>query len=55
MQYNLLKKLTLVIFTYNRHKSLKRTIKYWANYGLKLVILDGSEVRLKDPCLKSKN
>ena len=50
-----LKKLTIVIFTYNRHKYLKRTVKYWLNYNIKLLILDGSQVKLEDSCLKSKN
>ncbi len=55
MDYSLLNKLTIVIFTYNRHKYLKRTIKYWSNYKVKLLILDGSDVELDDPCLQAKN
>ena len=55
MDYSLLDKLTIVIFTYNRHKYLKRTIKYWSNYQAKLLILDGSDVELDDPCLQAKN
>lgn len=55
MHHQLLKNLTLVIFTYNRPEFLKRTIKYWSNYNLKLLILDGSDIKLKDPCLKNKN
>lgn len=55
MHNTLLRNLTLVIFTYNRHEFLKRTIRYWSNYNLKLVILDGSDKKLKDQCLKSKN
>ncbi len=55
MNYSLLNKLTLVILTYNRHKYLKRTIKYWSNYNVNLVVLDGSDVRFNDPCLKPKN
>lgn len=50
-----LKKLTIVIFTYNRHKYLKRTVKYWLNYNIKLLILDGSDEKLDDPCLEEKN
>ena len=55
MNYSLLDKLTIIIFTYNRHKLLKRTIGYWLNYNVKLVILDGSDTKLVDPCLNSKN
>ena len=44
-----------MIFTYNRHKYLKRTINYWSNYKVKLLILDGSDVELDDPCLHAKN
>ena len=55
MNFSLLKELTIVILTYNRHKSLKRTIKYWLHYNVKLLILDGSQVKLEDSCLKSKN
>ena len=54
MDYSLLNKLTIVIFTYNRHKYLKRTINYWSNYKVKLLILDGSDVELDDPCLHAK-
>lgn len=50
-----LKKLTIIIFTYNRHKYLKRTIKYWLSYDVKLVVLDGSDVIFKDPCLHKIN
>lgn len=53
--YSFLDKLTLVIPTYNRHKYLKRTIKYWSNYNVKLVLLDGSDLRFNDPCLNAKN
>lgn len=54
MNYPLLDKLTIVIFTYNRHEYLKRTINYWLNYNVKLLILDGSSTKLEDPCLKTK-
>ena len=50
-----LQKLTIVIFSYNRHKYLNRTIKYWSNYHVKLLVLDGSDVKLEDPCLNLKN
>ena len=55
MEYLNLDKLTLVILSYNRHGYLKRTIKYWSNYDVKLMILDGSDVRLEDSCLEAKN
>ena len=51
----LLKKLTIVIFTYNRHKYLKTIIKYWSSYDVKLLILDGSDVKFEDLCLNTKN
>lgn len=54
MSQTLLQKLTIVIFSYNRHKYLKRTINYWSNYNVKLVILDGSNNKLIDPCLNSE-
>src|SRR5210317_1860826 len=54
MNYPLLDKLTIVIFTYNRNEYLKRTINYWLNYNVKLLILDGSSTKLEDPCLKTK-
>ena len=55
MNYSLLDKLTIIIFTYNRHNFLKRTIKYWSNYNIKLVILDGSDTKLEDLYLKQQN
>lgn len=55
MNYPLLEKLTLVIFTYNRHKYLKRTLKYWSKYNIKLLILDGSDIEFRDSSLEDKN
>ena len=55
MNYLFLNKLTIVILTYNRHKYLIRSINYWSNYNIKLLILDGSSVELNDSCLQSKN
>lgn len=55
MHYPLLDKITIVIYTYNRHKYLKRTINYWSDSNVKLLILDGSTTRFDDTCLKSKN
>ena len=50
-----LKKLTIVIFTYNRHKYLKRTLKYWSSYDVKILVLDGSHIKFEDQCLDNKN
>ena len=55
IEHSILKKLTIVIFSYNRHKYLKQTIKYWLDYNINLVVLDGSDERLNDPCLDMKN
>lgn len=55
MNYTHLNKLTLVIFTLNRHKLLKRTINYWLNFNIKLIVLDGSNLKFQDPCLQSEN
>ena len=55
MNYLLLEKLTIVIFTYNRHQYLKRSLAYWSNYNVKLVILDGSDKKFENPKLKLKN
>ena len=55
MKYLLLDKLTIVIFSYNRHKYLKRTINYWSNYNVKLVIIDGSDKRLEEKYIIAKN
>ena len=55
MKYNLLDKITIVIMSYNRHIYLKRTIQYWSNYNVKLLILDGSDIKFDDPCLMLKN
>ena len=54
-KFSNLQKLTIVILTYNRHKYLKRTIKYWLYHDIKLLILDGSDFKLDDPILNSKN
>jgi glycosyltransferase domain-containing protein len=49
-----LNRLTIVIFTYNRHELLKRTINYWLNYDVKLLILDGSNNKIDVSFLHSK-
>lgn len=51
----MLQKLTLLIISYNRHKLLLRAIKYWSNFDVKVVILDGSNVALKYSNLNYKN
>ena len=51
----LLQKLTIVIFTYNRPKYLIQAINYWPRYNVKLLILDGSNIRLEKSYLNSKN
>lgn len=55
MPHAFLDKLTIIIFSYNRQKYLKRTIKYWSNYNVKLLVLDGSDTKLEDSCLNTKN
>ena len=55
MNYSFSDKLTIVIPTYNRHKFLKRTVKYWSSYDVKVLILDGSSIKFADSCLKAKN
>ena len=47
--------LTIIIFSYNRHKWLKKIISYWSNYSVKLLVLDGSDQRLDKQYLSSKN
>ena len=54
IDFSNLQKLTIVILTYNRPKYLKRTIKYWLNYNIKLLIIDGSDFKLDDPILNPK-
>ncbi len=50
-----LQNLTIVIITYNRHKYLKRTLNYWLNYDVKVLIIDGSNTKFEDICLQKKN
>ncbi len=49
-----LNNLTIIIFSFNRHKWLKRIISYWSNYSVKLLVLDGSDKRLEDQYLSAK-
>jgi hypothetical protein len=55
MNYSILNNLTIVIFSYNRQKYLKRTIGYWSNYDVKLLVLDGSNTKLEDSYIEAKN
>ena len=53
MDYSILNKLTILIPTYNRGKYLKQTIKYWSDYNVKLIVLDGSDQKFEDNCLSN--
>ncbi len=55
LEYSALQKLTILIITYNRHKYLKRTLRYWSKYNVKVLILDGSSKEFEDPCLNFEN
>ena len=55
MKNTVLQKLTVKIISYNRHKLLIRAIKYWSNFDIKVVIIDGSDVRLNNSYLNYKN
>lgn len=50
-----LNNLTIIIFSFNRHKWLKRIISYWSNYSVKLLVLDGSHKKLEYQYLSAKN
>ena len=54
MNYSVLEKLTIIIFTYNRHQYLRRALDHWCNYNSKVVILDGSDKKFEDPRLEKK-
>ena len=51
---NSLEKLTIIIFSYERHRYLDRTIKYWLNYSIKLLVIDGSDTKLDLEYLNTK-
>lgn len=55
MQEQFLEKLTIVIYTYNRHRYLKRTLKYWSSYNIKILVLDGSSIKLEDELIQLPN
>ena len=50
-----LSKLTIVILTYNRHKSLIRTLEYWSNTNVNLIVVDGGKFKLEHKSINSKN
>ena len=41
--YPNLSKLTIVITTYNRKKFILRTMNYWSNANVKLVVLEAKD------------
>lgn len=51
----MLNKLTVIIFSYNKHKELIRSIDYWSQLDLSVVILDGSDRKLNETFLLNKN
>ena len=55
MKNTVLQKLTVIVISYNRHELLIRAIKYWSNFDIKVVIIDGSDVSLNNSYLHYKN
>ena len=55
MSEDILNKLTIVIVSYNRQKYLKRIIKFWSNYKVNILIVDGSSNKLEDDFTNHKN
>ena len=55
MSEDILNKLTIVIISYNRQKYLKRIIKFWSNYKVNILIIDGSLNKLEDDYINHKN
>ena len=47
--------LTIVIFTYNRHKFLQRTLEYYTNFNLKILVVDGSDKNFNNIILNRSN
>jgi glycosyltransferase domain-containing protein len=45
--------LTIVIPTYNRHKYLLRSIHYWSNYDVNVLVIDGGDSKLDQLYLSS--
>ena len=54
MKVSNLEKLTIVVYSYNRQKYLERTLGYWLNFDVRLLILDGSKEKLSHPFLSEK-
>jgi glycosyltransferase domain-containing protein len=55
LNYKKLAKLTLVMPSYERQPFVIRSMKYWSNKNVKLVVLDGSECSIKSSILKTLN
>lgn len=55
MPEDILNKLTIVIVSLNRQEYLKRLIKFWSNYNVNILIIDGSINKLKDDFSNFKN
>ena len=53
--YPFFDKITIVILSYNRRKSLIRTLRYWSKINVKIIIFDGSQTALDDDCLMENN
>lgn len=53
--YKNLRKLTLVMLSFERQLFVIRSMKYWSNKNVKLVVLDGSKRAIKSSFLKSLN
>ena len=53
--YKKLAKLTLVMPSYERQSFVIRSMKYWSNKNVKLVVLDGSKRPIKSSFLKTLN
>ena len=55
LNYKKLAKLTLVMPSYERQPFVIRSMKYWSNKNVKLVVLDGSKCSIKSSILKTLN
>ena len=54
MSYDIID-LTVIIFSYNRHKYLLRTLKFYSRFKIKVLVIDGSENILENKILKKNN
>ncbi len=50
---NELRNLTIIIPTYNRHRYVLRTMKYWSGKGPNVLVLDGSKLPIDPKSLES--